>query len=377
MSRSSEYSYELGRARRQEIYEARVRTTTQGFLERYTEQYEQMLNRNMDDYIPEEMRDLRSDLDQIRVLLGSDPTAARDVSYKVGGYIYSLWSLAESARVEFERAERMRAEAERERRKQAQNDLLNEYYRQVSSISPAVVHFASDELNKIRSEINSAGNMTVSSLQEKLGGVIHRAGEKAAEWKAKTAGSKKKEAVMNRIKEAESQVSRESIEDRDKANQFIERLQSLREGLANGTSSSESVEEQLVDLERSVDDTLITEEVRRQAVIGFCKTLSAFDFTVDKPQLVNNESGNYVKITARRPSGNQAMIAVDLHGKLKFKLDRYEGMTCLKDKEKINVKLEQMYSVKLSEERELWSNPDRLSKDADKLPSGNNERRNK
>ena len=36
----------------------------------------------------------------------------------------------------------------------------------------------------------------------------------------------------------------------------------------------------------------------------------------------------------------------------------------MKDIEKFNVDLERVYSLKLSEERVLWSNPDRLAKDA-------------
>lgn len=35
------------------------------------------------------------------------------------------------------------------------------------------------------------------------------------------------------------------------------------------------------------------------------------------------------------------------------KFDNYEGMTCLKDIEKFNVDLEQIYSVKLSDELSL------------------------
>ena len=48
-------------------------------------------------------------------------------------------------------------------------------------------------------------------------------------------------------------------------------------------------------------------------------------------------------------------------------------MTCLKDIEKFNVDLEKVYSIKLSDERVLWENPDKLSMDANTLP--NNERR--
>ena len=48
-------------------------------------------------------------------------------------------------------------------------------------------------------------------------------------------------------------------------------------------------------------------------------------------------------------------------------------MTCLKDIEKFNVDLEKVYSIKLSDERVLWENPDKLSMDANTLP--NNEGR--
>lgn len=60
---------------------------------------------------------------------------------------------------------------------------------------------------------------------------------------------------------------------------------------------------------------------------------------------------------------------MDLCGKIAYKFDNYQGMTCLKDIEKFNVELEQVYSVKLSDERVLWENPDRLSMDANNLPN--------
>ena len=43
-------------------------------------------------------------------------------------------------------------------------------------------------------------------------------------------------------------------------------------------------------------------------------------------------------------------------------------MTCLKEIEKFNVALDEIYSIKLSDERILWQNPDRLSMDANSLP---------
>ena len=50
-------------------------------------------------------------------------------------------------------------------------------------------------------------------------------------------------------------------------------------------------------------------------------------------------------------------------------------MTCLKDIQKFNVDLENIYSVKLSNERVLWSNPDEIGKDGDKLLTSNTNKR--
>jgi hypothetical protein len=78
MSRSYEYSYALERARRQAIYNERVSATTEQFYQRYMAQYNQMVSRGYQAYIPDEMNRLQSDLSVIRNLLVTNPTEARD-----------------------------------------------------------------------------------------------------------------------------------------------------------------------------------------------------------------------------------------------------------------------------------------------------------
>ena len=117
-----------------------------------------------------------------------------------------------------------------------------------------------------------------------------------------------------------------------------------------------------------MDDTLISEETRRETVKAIIKQLRTQEFTVEKPQVVQTDDKNYVKIVAKQPSGKRAICNVDLHGKIAYKFDNYEGMTCLKEIEKFNIDLQQVYSVKLSDERILWSNPDKLDKDATSTP---------
>ena len=139
------------------------------------------------------------------------------------------------------------------------------------------------------------------------------------------------------------------------------------------TRRVENAEKQVIELENEVDETLISEETRRETVIAIVKQLQKQEFSVEKPQLIKTDGKNYVKIVAKQPSGKRAVCNVDLRGKIAYKFDNYEGMTCLKDIEKFNVDLQQVYSVKLSDERVLWQNPDRLSMDANSIP--NNEGR--
>ena len=155
----------------------------------------------------------------------------------------------------------------------------------------------------------------------------------------------------------------------------MERLTKLREDLAAGRASATEAESAVEEIESGVDEEKITEEVRRQTVIAIIKQLRSQEFIVSKPQIVDNEGESYVKITAQQPSGRRAACKIDLKGKIQYRFDHYEGMTCLKDIQKFNVDLERIYSVKLSDERVLWENPDRLTREQNSAPTGNGERR--
>ena len=113
-----------------------------------------------------------------------------------------------------------------------------------------------------------------------------------------------------------------------------------------------------------MEDAVISEEARREAVKAIYQQLKSQEFTVEAPRRFVVDGSDYVRIVARRPSGKQAVCDIDNHGSIKYKFDKYDGMTCLKDIERFNVDLEKIYSLKLTDERVLWSNPDRLTRDA-------------
>ena len=203
---------------------------------------------------------------------------------------------------------------------------------------------------------------------------ISEAEKKGVEWKKDTVKKNRQKDVAQAISDAEERLRSERIENKEKTQEFLERISELKAGIETGLIDVEKAEKQVIELENEVDETLISEETRRETVTAIVKQLQKQEFTVEKPQLIKTDGKNYVKIVAKRPSGKRAVCNVDLRGKIAYKFDNYEGMTCLKDIEKFNVDLEQVYSVKLSDERVLWQNPDRLSMDATSLP--NNEGRN-
>ena len=333
-----------------------------------------MLDRGFAAYIPSEMSKLESDLSRIRSLLTSNPEEARDISYEVGAYIRSMSSLASGAREQFDRAERMRVENLRVEKEHQQNELMREYFEILKTITnPIVVNYSISEMQQIRSEIERGKLTSYSELKKRSTSIISTAETKAREWKEGAIKKNRQKDVSQAISEAEERLKAEKIENHEKVQEFLDKINKLRVGLEAGTVDAEVVEKQVVEIENKIDDTLISEETRRETVIAIVKQLLTQEFTVEKPQLVQTDGKNYVKIVAKQPSGKRAVCNVDLHGKIAYKFDNYEGMTCLKDIEKFNVDLEQVYSVKLSDERVLWQNPDRLSMDANSLP--NNEGR--
>lgn len=369
MSTSYEYSYALEAARRRQIYLDRISSTTEQFYNRYDQQYREMKKRGLAAYIPSEMSRLESDLERIRNLLISDPEEARNISYEVGSYVRSMSSLASGAREQFDRAEQMRIENLKADRENQQNELMQEYFEILKSITnPIVINYSISEMQKLRQEIET-GKLTSNLELRKRAELIKEAAEsKASEWKEGTIKKNRKKDVAEAINEAEARLKSESIENQEKTQEFIDKITQLKSSLEFETLDADSVEKKIAELGSEFDETLISEEIRRETVKAIIKQLRTQEFTVEKPQMIQTDGKNYVKIVAKQPSGKRAVCNLDLHGKIAYKFDNYEGMTCLKDIEEFNVDLERVYSVKLSDERVLWQNPDRLSMDVKSIP---------
>lgn len=372
MSRSYQYSYGLEAARRRAIYNEQVSATTEKFYRQYLEKYNQMEQNGFMLYIPEEMKRLKSDLEQIRDFLTSNPIEARDISYEVGLYIRSMSSLANTAIAQFEREERMRIEKLEEEKKNQQNERIELYFELLQEMTnPIVINFSMSELQQLRKEIEEGKVESKESIQTTVQTIVAKAEKKAEEWKEQTILANRKKDIEENLVEAQNYIQNENIENKNTTDEFIKKINELKQQLRLENVDYSVVEQQISQIKTEVEDTLITEEVRRETVKAIIKQLKSQEFIVEKPQITQMEDKNYVKIVAKKPSGKRAVCNVDLHGKIVYKFDNYEGMTCLKEIEKFNVDLEQIYSIKLSDERVLWSNPDKISKDMQTIPKNN------
>ncbi len=372
MSHEYESEYEIERQRRQEINNQRVRANTTSYYEKYESIYQSLINQGMDEFIPEEMASLKSDLDDVLRNLEDNPFTARDISMQIQKYIYGLQSLGRAAKGKFEAAERQRqkdlAEAERiqreieaKERSEKLSAMFKEYFATIRSIkNPAVQNFGSSDFIAIKEDLNKGKISDIDELKEKLKTAISTAESKADEWKKQTLKKEEQNIVLQQTEDLLNTVKEHKIEDQEKKQKIIRTIEDLKKS----GSSVEKVSEEISKINQEVEEALVSEELRREAVKAIIKQLRSQSFTVESPQLIKHGDEDFVKIVARMPSGKRAVCNLTNKGKIIYKFDNYEGMTCLKDIQKFNVDLENVYSIKLSNERVLWSNPDEIGKDS-------------
>ncbi|UTC65310.1 hypothetical protein E4O00_04030 [Treponema sp. OMZ 788] len=381
MSRHDEYAYELERQKKQEIFNERLRKTTAGFYENYMRMYEQFLGAGFQKFIPAEMSRLQNDLKEIKLNQQNNPVAARDISFQVQSYIYTMNRLGESAKNRFllaeqmkheaeEEAERIRLEKEAKERDERQAAIVSEFFKRMQGLTnPAIRNFAEEALSKIKKDVTNGVFTDLKQMTNVFDEALHSAEKKLSEWKAAQAKAFKEDALRQQIETVKAKVEAENLEDSEKKSVMLKRLDDLFGKSADKNISQEDIQKDLIEIQNEVEETAISEEVRRFAVKSIIRQLSSQGFEVDRNiQLIKNDNGDFVKITASMPSGKRVVCNITDDGRLNYKFDNYEGMTCLKDIQKFNVDLEKIYSIKLSDEKILWSNPDRIGKEADKMP---------
>lgn len=371
MSREYYARYAIERAAREAIESKLAADIAEKLLKKYQSKLEGMIAKSYRGYIPNEMRQLESDLDSVRQsLIDNNPRRARDAAQRVGTYIGSLEVIANTTIAQYERAERLRSEQAKKRTASSGNSLLDIYYNEVGAIEdPVVASIAAPALEEIRAQIESRGTdaFTEAALKAAVAELVKDAEAQAEEYKAEQAAKQQRACLNSQIEDVDLLVKESSVEDEDAAAGFATRIANIRQALESGDSDVIELSEEIASLNSDLEKQAVSEETRREAVRAIYRQLKSQEFTVERPKRISTNGSDFVRIVARRPSGKQAVCEIESDGSIRYRFDQYEAMTCMKDIEKFNVDLESIYSLKLSDERVLWSNPDRLTKDANRV----------
>lgn len=366
MSHHDQYHYELERQRREEIARQNAQRDVMNAIARHRDSIQNIINEGLDKYVS--IQNIKGEIQNIERIVNTDPFAARNLSYQLSSDINYLRNEALNRKREEERI----IKEQKNKNKQAVLDYFNKTISAINDI--ILIDFARDKFDMFRNELlNDEGvtdkEMSVHSknIESRIKSIIDEANANAGEWRAKKEKEREKRVLQTKIEDIEDNLKKENIESKEnieKRDKLLKQIETAKESLNNSSDNIENVVKDVEIIDKETDDIRITEEVRKEVVKSIIKSLKGSEFEVSAPELIKDDNGGIVRIIAKKPSGKRAVCKVGLNGKLEYIFDNYEGLTCVKDIDKFNKDLEEIYSIKLSDKKVLWENPDKISKGA-------------
>ncbi|MEI0579755.1 hypothetical protein [Brachyspira pilosicoli] len=366
MSRHEQYYYKLEIQRREEIARENAQRDVMNAIARHKQYVQNMINEGLDKYVS--IANINSQINIIEEIVNTNPFEARNLSYQLSSDINYLRNDALNRKKEEERI----IKEQKNKNKQAVLDYFN---KTISSINDIIlIDFAKDKFNALRDELMNDEGVTDKEMgvyrkkiESRVKSIIDEANTNASEWRAKKEKEREKRILQTKIEDIEDNLKKENIESKEnieKRDKLLQQIETAKESLNNDSDNIENVVQDIEAIDKETDNIRITEEVRREVVKSIIKSLKGSEFEVSAPELIKDDNGGIVKIIAKKPSGKRAVCKVSLNGKLEYIFDNYEGLTCVKDIDKFNKDLEEIYSIKLSDKKVLWENPDKISKGA-------------
>ena len=366
MSHHDSYYYELERKRQEQLARQNAQRDVMNAIARHRDSIQNIINEGLDKYVS--IQNIKGEIQNIERIVNTDPFAARNLSYQLFSDINYLRNEALNRKREEERI----IKEQKNKNKQAVLDYFNKTISAINDI--ILIDFARDKFDMFRNELlNDEGvtdkEMSVHSknIESRIKSIIDEANANAGEWRAKKEKEREKRVLQTKIEDIEDNLKKENIESKEnieKRDKLLKQIETAKESLNNSSDNIENVVKDVEIIDKETDDIRITEEVRKEVVKSIIKSLKGSEFEVSAPELIKDDNGGIVRIIAKKPSGKRAVCKVGLNGKLEYIFDNYEGLTCVKDIDKFNKDLEEIYSIKLSDKKVLWENPDKISKGA-------------
>lgn len=152
---------------------------------------------------------------------------------------------------------------------------------------------------------------------------------------------------ISKIEEIKEELRKEKIDETT-----ISRIVST-----NYSTSKERIE----DICERANSEIISEKVRKESVKIIVQAIKKRGFIVNNNSIKIDRVNNQVNIVAMKPSGAKAEFKVFLDGKFEYRFDGYEGQACQRDVEPFMADLEEIYGIKVTNQTEIWKNPDKDS----------------
>lgn len=370
MSRSVDYEWRLRREAKRREYLSRVSATTERHYSRYQSILDELVEQDLQQYLPSEFARLQGQLKRVKSSLRSNPELARELSMELSAEIGTLPALARAAKREHITSEKQRLEEYERKKKQTVSNLTNYLQSNISEINdPIERDFAFEELQRLQLSINESNlepseeDALRADLDDKLVVIRKLAAAKAQQWIAD-----KQRSVVSESRETIEKVFREDLLQDSSANpSAIEAitgdLDTFLEGMNENKVSLKDIQSVISKITEDADAAVVDENCRRETVKALIESLNKAGFVVDTPRREIGDS-DVVVIHAKKPAGHQAQFSVNIDGNLHYKFDHYEGMQCSKDIDEIMPMLQEIYGIDLSNERILWENPDRIDRTA-------------
>lgn len=381
MSESVNYRWTLEAQRRREAYLERISSNVARFRDSYRRKLNELAKQGLEAFAQTEFAEVRRDLDRLDMLVTSDPESARDLSFQVGESLSGLPGLARSIQRDFQERDRQCRAEIKEARREATSELASFLSDLLGYVSdPVVRDFAYDKLREIQrvhqgvvvdaSELDSIK----SKIQSQFDSVLASANEQASQWKATKSAELAGESSSEMINLCREAAQNSYQQNSETLNKMLAGLDSLSASL-NNAESFDNVLRKVQEIAGSAEESAIDEDCRRMVVRSIMESLQKTGFVVTNPKR-STEGLDEVVIRARKPSGPEALFRVHADGNMIYKFENYEGMRCKTDIDQVLPLLQEIYGIDLSDERVLWQNPDKLSREARPIDNGNSEKRN-
>lgn len=122
-----------------------------------------------------------------------------------------------------------------------------------------------------------------------------------------------------------------------------------------------SKRETLTAMREAASQEIVDEKVRRQALKVITQAIQTRGFIVDKKNIKIKRDTNEVIMVALKASGEKAEFRIFLDGKFIYHFHGYEGQACQKDIEPFMHDLEEVYGIHVTNQTDIWSNPDKIA----------------